>query len=1281
MRSQSRERSHLGGVGRAVLAALLVAPSTAWAQADTEPPLPNVMLLIDTSGSMEYMAEPDPITKKPRLPNCAKPSPANSQTYSIDPAVTYEQNRWANLVTVLTGEIPQYACVAESRSTSLFSSEFGINSSKPYDQDYYLPYNRIVSTNGTEQCVVGPNPAVWPGSNLYGYPADAIRTHRVGNNSQVCTKINGAFRLLQTDDGLLDVFRDRARFGLMTFDSLPSKEVGINGNSIDAAKGIQGHWSYFPGWDSGGGGHAKGKPELCATDQEIEVGVRNPAAPPWEGRLIGFGDPAASALTVAQRNEQIQQAIMAVRPYGATPLAGMLSDAEHFFFQDNTPDKSVTGQVALGPMNDPYVLGGCRQQFVILLTDGIPNLDLRPGCRNNNPGPPDGTCPFSEPSAVAKRLYSQYPNKQVRTFVVGFAVSSADTGGPINLDCKGLTGQNDAVCINPATEAVRACCEMAKIAYEGGTGKPRFADNKQELRKALNDILSEVSQSTTSRTTPVFASAGSAGGGYSGGSGVAAYNILTSFKVSTGGLWRGVLERQRYTCDKDSGVYTVVPQPISEDQGDRFAVNMTLNQSSRRFITVVPDVISKQPDAEHSVRRLGTIADGIGNLSALQINGLQGDFYSSNIAGAMELAVGNAAQSVCGTIKTPVSVNDCRNRILRWYTGLPMVDGSLFDRVDSPMGSIFHSTPVVVGPPSEFLRDESYSAFADKYKNRAPVVYTATTDGQLHAFKLGASSPNDTVKVDSKAVNNELWSFIPPAVLTDLKTIYPGVERRLLDVPIFARDVVFERKREDSINGAGSFNDWRSVLVTGLGPSRGGYFAMDVTTPEFKPPDSNGPTMLWQITSDGSGNPLFGASVSPVITTIFVRTPNMPEAREVAVAILPGGTSAPPANSTPVNRAQAGGGTADGKWAFRPKVRSYSEDDPSRSLTIVRLDTGEVIRRFHRCKSNNAPPRPYSAALVSRSTCTNFDSPITSVPLPFPNGTGQSSTRVFVGDQDGALWRVDLSNPDPTQWKVDPFFDAYSPYPNDPNIGQPILSQPVASLDPLGNLVVAFATGDQDRFNGTLGMRNVLWSVSEVPDLVAGKVGSRANWHLGLGNNETVSASPAGSANSDWANGIRVAGPLSLFGGAVYFSTYRPPLPGGAACDPGSSVLWAVDYLKNTANSPNGDAGPVAALDLSGQLFHAKEYANALIFGVGIQRLPACYDTSTVDDPYIGFGTGSTAVSEMTRPEYKLVVQTGSKGVSNAQSETKFETLNLRPPPSGALISSWASVVELEGST
>ena len=59
-----------------------------------------------------------------------------------------------------------------------------------------------------------------------------------------------------------------------------------------------------------------------------------------------------------------------MRPYGGTPIAGMLDDANEFLFLDHTPAPGVTPDVRLRPVGGPYWFGGCRKTYIILLTDG-----------------------------------------------------------------------------------------------------------------------------------------------------------------------------------------------------------------------------------------------------------------------------------------------------------------------------------------------------------------------------------------------------------------------------------------------------------------------------------------------------------------------------------------------------------------------------------------------------------------------------------------------------------------------------------------------------------------------------------------------------------------------------------------------------------------------------------------------------------------------------------------------------------------------------------------------
>src|SRR3954462_11492736 len=111
--------------------------SRAGAQADLNPPLPNVLLLVDTSGSMEYKTDGTAVS-------C---SPGNT-------AGLNEKSRWVDLVEVLTGTIDNYSCQTINRLDSgvgYRTSEYAL-SGDPYDFRYPIPYHRPLS-NG---CAAGP---------------------------------------------------------------------------------------------------------------------------------------------------------------------------------------------------------------------------------------------------------------------------------------------------------------------------------------------------------------------------------------------------------------------------------------------------------------------------------------------------------------------------------------------------------------------------------------------------------------------------------------------------------------------------------------------------------------------------------------------------------------------------------------------------------------------------------------------------------------------------------------------------------------------------------------------------------------------------------------------------------------------------------------------------------------------------------------------------------------------------------------------------------------------
>lgn len=1189
---------------------------------DISPPLPNVLLLIDTSGSMENMIDGK------------RPEDAGAACKPGIPGTPTTMNRWATLLSVLTGSIDNFSCQAINRSSAGFKDEYKFGSSAPYDADYYLPFHRVLS-NG---CAVGPGTM---GASWADWPTSPFNYHSYDDVSKACVT-----PFSQQADGILDVFNGRVRFGLMTFDSFPHAGTGASSGSINAATGVEGMWSYYKDWN-GGGTPAKGNPPECSIEN-FEVGARNPAAPPWEGKLTGFGQFTATSFDTTTDNDRIQQSLLAMRPYGATPLAAMLDDARYFLWGD----KSKLGTKDFGPAEDPFVGGGCRKSYIIVLSDGEPNLDMRPSCATGT-----GVCPYpDQPYEVTRALHtSTDPAKRpVDTFVVGFGLSTAAGMNCDELSSADLTSPT-GVCQTTSNTSLKACCTLGRMAFEGGTEKAYFADDPSSLKTQLSKILGAIASGSTSRTLPVFAastSTSTATGAGSTKAPAASYQFASSFSVPLGtGLWSGNLERKRYACKQEPGEpIQAVLQDFDPKLGDDFAGNLNASTGqARRFFTVLGDAQAGNTKlSAQSIRPKIAADDGLGQYKGTATLSsdvpLEAATFVSTVS-AQPLAMGispGSPPSMCSTRLGTSNATQCASYALNWTIG--GVNATLPETRDpaycaagmecSKMGAIYHASPATVGVPHDYLRDESYSQFAasDAAQKRALMLYAATVDGQLHAFKVSPNDKTDTNKVDELA-NNELWSFIPPAVLPSLLGSYDR-QALLLDGSPIVKDVVFERSQSQAQKADAS---WHTVLVASGGAGGAFYYALDITDP-------NKPKFLWQLSTDSAGTSLFGKTGgTPAIATIALKKDDARS--EVAVAILPGG-----AGST------SSDGACDRKnpdWGnvgapARKQVRCW-EPGPSRSLTVVRIDTGEVLMNFR------ADPTKAPAGLKTGTSTrdVDFDSPITGVPVPYPALPGQVANRVYVGDADGTLWRVDLSSADKSKWHVDLAWDAYTG--QGAKDGQPIETPPIVSVDTYGDNVVLFSTGDQEQFTANT-VSTFAWSITDKPRADGSGFKAVENWSL------------------PFKNGERVTGPMSLFDSSVYFATFRPN-SGTMACSDGNGSLWGVDYVK--AEDVSGVKTPLARLQDpdDGVVKRRKDFDDgSLIFGVSVMQTPSCTKTDTYPDPYMG---ARTSVAEATGGTFQLVYQTG-KGGSAAEGGgvTRTSTVDLPSPRRITRIDSWASVIE-----
>ena len=716
---------------------------------------------------------------------------------------------------------------------------------------------------------------------------------------------------------------------------------------------------------------------------------------------------------------------------------------------------------------------------------------------------------------------------------------------------------------------------------------------------------------------------------------------------------RGELTRRRLVCDS---TLTSKEDPFDAAKGDDFAANVNAHGDSRQFYSVVADSNSR-----NSIRPgVTTTTDGVG------VQG--GTTVFAGTPGELPALIqpGLQGMNLTDTSCQGYSATECRDLVLKHLVGVsdPGTPSRCYHGSCSLFGAIVHSTPTLVpGRPGDLLRDESYDAFIREMASdkRPSTLYTSTVDGMLHAFNVAPfpGSSGALGREVTNSTNNEFWAFIPPAVLQVLQMQYPSTPATLLDgVPII-KDVVahpvgvnmrYERVAADAEAGNGK---WRTVLVQGFGgegPIEGGYFAVDITQPDRE--TNHGPKFLWQLTRDASGNRLFGKGGTPLITTIYLQA-GVGVANEVAVAVLPGGDLAPAAGTVAAAPNALGVNPASFE-SIRNTGPNYTSAERARSLTIVRLDTGEVLRTFRPSVTG------FSAGV---HTNVNIPGPITGQPKAFPDATGAVADRIFVGDRDGRLWRVDVSSKDPSDWKMQVFFDAF--YDNPSSGPQPVFLPPVLSTDEDGRVTVAFATGDQQVVAAPTTMVNRVFSLTE--KLKAGDFIANVNWMHSLG------------------DGYRVTGPMQIFNKGLYYAASKPPDASGNTCHRGAAKVFGAHYIDS---KDEDHIDPLSGPD------HSPAFDDLLIdsidpgivFGLNVQPDPTCKSTATTITGDDSFGYGAIQMAQQVNPgkfylNYTVsgVRTDGSTSPDTTQAVARGLTdvkTALPPPHVPVSFQSWALIYE-----
>ncbi len=563
------------------------------------------------------------------------------------------------------------------------------------------------------------------------------------------------------------------------------------------------------------------------------------------------------------------------------------------------------------------------------------------------------------------------------------------------------------------------------------------------------------------------------------------------------------------------------------------------------------------------------------------------------------------------------------------------------------LAGIWHSTPVLQTNLSNIdAQIPSFKSYRTTITNRPTVAYTMTTDGFIRAFHLSQptalSSPPGTDHLE------ELWAIAPQAVVGKLNSAATKVQV-LADGRLTLKDIRL-RRAAAGVSLADEAKEWRSVVVGPYRQGARGLIALDVTDP-YKP------FVRWEISPDRRcWNSSESASTARCeagtdddrsdfrnlgfvhakvqIGTVFLQVTGPTDLQEVAAAFFPCGDE------------------VDGV------------PEAGKCFMVVRLDTGEKIKEF---RNGNSSVTDDSNAL--ENVVDTLDFPVVGDPVAYNTFIGTFVTRLFVGDAGGQLWRLDVSAPDPKDWKMSFFFDIYQDLENAPlsSTKRSALRAPPA-LSPVpqrGQLVLVFGSGDIDYAKD--GQQTVVYSLKEkltisTSGLTTGAVTNEVNWRRKLSAGESLTSRPI------------------IFGRTTYFTSYEPDKLD--ACEGGTGRIWGLDYLDNKG----GD--PIAALDGDGDSgtptkAEYVELEDTVPYGATIVSRPACIGDQGVG---AGAGSGNSGLRGAQPGQLELVVQTGTTGKTNAAGDpakgaksaavNKF-TQKLVRPPKQVISVSWGQVQTL----
>ena len=933
-------------------------------------------------------------------------------------------------------------------------------------------------------------------------------------------------------------------------------------------------------------------------------------------RTVYIGDFVASAsFDGVNPYKNVITAINYEPPGGATPTAPALWDAYNYFAQRSPQYGGPQPQTGSGnewknPMyrcfdangdgncqGNEFELVSCAKNFVVLLTDGQWNRGGYPvisTCRIDADSEAESPDPSVPAYFLHKRGFTNEPTG-IQSYVESLYTVGLWLGGTGELALKNIAmygsfdrsrewpggtsgypgrtcGPVDDCCSYSNCGKGSPCTPLPSPSFSDwdrdGDGLPDTfykADDAVQIKERLIDVMLDILRHASSGT---------------------AASVLASSEGSGANLFQAVFYPKRafekeevdWTGELHALWYYVDPNlqnlNIREDTDE----NETLNLKDDRVVQFFFDEganevkVKKYSDTDgdgSADTLLGTYKlDDTKSLFRVgyllwkrALSSSPRTIYTSSGTSLLEFSSSNAS-----TLKAALgaSTDDEARRIIDYVhgydsPGLRERSATISGETHTwKLGDIVSSTPKLLSniPLNSYhlssplgYDDASYYDYinSSSYKVRGMVFFGAN-DGMLHAVRIGrlefswdGRSSYEVARLSGTDLGSEAWAFIPRHALPYLKYLADPSYCHLFYVDL--TPYIFDASIGGAEDAVKTLSSWRTILIGGMGlggasrdygsscsdcvktPSLGlgfsSYFALDITDPE-------NPQFLWEF----SDSELGFATSGPAVVRI-------------------------------------GDPAKNGRWFVvfgsgptGPIDRNYRQflgrSDQTMKLFILDLKTGRLLRKIDTGISN-----AFSGSLFNAT-------------LDCEKGAGLvegscSDDVIYVGytKWDGAwkggVLRLVTKEKEPSEWVFSKVIDGIGPVTS-------AVTKLVNRRD--GTLWLYFGTGrffykkeaeidDADSTRAIYGIKEPCYTLSNDMD-------SACTQEVSASLLTDSTSSPPSSApvlgwyvNLDASSGARkaervITDPLAIFSGIVFFTTFSPS---SDVCSRGGAThIWAVRY-------------------------------------------------------------------------------------------------------------------------